>query len=197
LWLYIIIALLLAIAAVLVGKGLLTSKGDSSLSQALNEKSRELEDKNKQIQAMDDQIAQLRKDLEESSKRMDELQGKLQETVKALSATDQRLKTTRRDADQLASSRRPSGGGTASRSGAPAPSVASRRPADPGTYEVIRATSVFEEPSDSARKLSTINKGTRVNVVRSSGDWLEVRSKHGNPPGYIRRDDAMFIERTN
>jgi len=29
-------------------------------------------------------------------------------------------------------------------------------------------------------------------VVRSAGDWLEVRSKHGKPPGFIRRDDAMF-----
>jgi len=31
--------------------------------------------------------------------------------------------------------------------------------------------------------------------VGSVGEWLEVRSKHGNPPGFIRRDDAMFVER--
>jgi hypothetical protein len=31
-----------------------------------------------------------------------------------------------------------------------------------------------------------------INVVGSQGDWLQVRSKHGKPPGYIRRDDAMF-----
>jgi len=41
--------------------------------------------------------------------------------------------------------------------------------------------------------VSAINKGTRVTVVGSVGEWLEVRSKHGNPPGFIRRDDAMFV----
>jgi hypothetical protein len=45
--------------------------------------------------------------------------------------------------------------------------------------------------------LSRISKGTRVAVVRSVGDWLEVRSKHGNPPGFIRTDDAMFVSRAD
>jgi hypothetical protein len=36
-----------------------------------------------------------------------------------------------------------------------------------------------------------------VTVVRSVGDWLEVRSKHDNPPGFIRADDAMFVNRAN
>ncbi len=54
---------------------------------------------------------------------------------------------------------------------------------------------VFAEPSETSRKVSTIKKGTRVTVVGSAGDWLEVRSKQGNPPGFIRRDDAMFMEK--
>jgi hypothetical protein len=40
-------------------------------------------------------------------------------------------------------------------------------------------------------------KGTRINVVSAAGDWLEVRSKHGNPPGYVRSDEARPIARTN
>jgi hypothetical protein len=79
----------------------------------------------------------------------------------------------------------------------PAPAIASRRPADPGTYQTIRATTVFEEPSASSRIVASIGSGTRVNVVGSNGDWLEVRSKHGKPPGFVRRDDAVLIERIN
>jgi hypothetical protein len=29
------------------------------------------------------------------------------------------------------------------------------------------------------------------------GDWLEIRSKQGNPPGFIRADDAAPINRSN
>ena len=79
----------------------------------------------------------------------------------------------------------------------PAPAIASRRPADPGTYQTIRATTVFAEPSASSRIVASVGSGIQVNVVGSNGDWLEVRSKHGKPPGFIRRDDAVLIERIN
>jgi hypothetical protein len=79
----------------------------------------------------------------------------------------------------------------------PPPPPPARRAAEPGTYETVRATTVYEEPSGSSRVLSQIGRGTRVAVVRSVGEWLEVRSKHGNPPGYIRLDDAMFVSRAN
>src|SRR6266498_2774547 len=87
----------------------------------------------------------------------------------------------------------PAGG---SKSG-PAPSSASQRGADPGIYEVLRATTVFEGPSGSSRVLANIPAGTRVSVVNSNGDWLEVHSKSGNPPGFIRRDDARFVGKSN
>jgi TolA-binding protein len=196
-WLYILVALLLAIAAVLVGKSILSSKGDSGSTLTLAEKNRELQERDKQIQDLDDRVAQLQKNFDESSKRIEELQAKLDEATKSLSATGQQLKVTRQETKRLSSSRQPPRGEIAPRPAEPAPTVAARRPADPGTYEVIRPTPVLEGPSESSRKLSTISKGTRVNVVRSTGDWLEVRSKHGNPPGYIRRDDAMFIEKIN
>jgi hypothetical protein len=79
----------------------------------------------------------------------------------------------------------------------PGPAVASRSPADPGMYETIRPTIVFDGPSPSSRVVANIGAGIRVNVVGSNGDWLEVRSKHGKPPGFIRRDDAVIVTRTN
>jgi hypothetical protein len=36
-----------------------------------------------------------------------------------------------------------------------------------------------------------------INVVSSAGGWLEVRSKRGNPPGYVRSDDARLIDGAN
>jgi hypothetical protein len=45
--------------------------------------------------------------------------------------------------------------------------------------------------------ISRIGKGTRINVVRSDGDWLEVMSRRGNPPGFILRDDTMYVAQSN
>ena len=87
----------------------------------------------------------------------------------------------------------PAGG---SKSG-PSPSSASQRAANAGIYEVLRATTVFEGPSGSSKVLASIPAGTRVNVVNSNGNWLEVHSKSGNPPGFIRRDDANLVEKSN
>jgi uncharacterized protein YgiM (DUF1202 family) len=53
---------------------------------------------------------------------------------------------------------------------------------------------VFEQASGSSRVIANIGGGTKVNVVGSTGDWLEVRSRVGNPPGFIRRDDAIPVE---
>jgi hypothetical protein len=75
------------------------------------------------------------------------------------------------------------------------PEVASRRTAGAGVYETLRSTNVFEEPSASSRIVANIPGGVRVNVVGSTGSWLEVRSKSGKPPGFIRRGDATFVER--
>jgi hypothetical protein len=77
----------------------------------------------------------------------------------------------------------------------PAPAVASRRTPDAGIYETVRATTVYETPSASSRSVASIPPGTRVNVVSSTGSWLEVHSKSGKPPGFIRRGDAVLVER--
>ncbi len=68
---------------------------------------------------------------------------------------------------------------------------------EPGVYETTRATAVYEGSSSVSRVVSPITRGTRINVVSSAGDWLEVQSKRGNPPGYARSDDARLIGRAN
>lgn len=195
-WGYLLILLILAVGAVLVGKGMLGSKNDpGGVAPLLEEKTRELEEKERQIQGLDNQIAQLRKELEESSKRVAGLQTRLEETTKVLSSTQQGLKRAMQEAERQAATPPQLSQKVTPKPIEPAPPSIWRRPAEPGTYEVIQTTSVFDEPSGSSRKVATINGGTKVAVVRSVGEWLEVRSKYGNPPGFIRRDDAMFIEK--
>jgi hypothetical protein len=78
-----------------------------------------------------------------------------------------------------------------------APPVPARRAAQPGTYQTIRSTDVHEEASASSPVIARVGRGTTLTVIRSVGDWLEVRSKHGKPPGFIRRDDAMYVNTAN
>lgn len=63
----------------------------------------------------------------------------------------------------------------------------------PRIYRTIRTTPVFENPSFSSRKVAMIPEETRVRVVGSAGEWLEIRSRHGRPPGFIYREDAVLV----
>ena len=83
------------------------------------------------------------------------------------------------------------------RTSRPAPAAPSRAGSSAGIYETVRATTVYEDPSSSSKVLASIAPGTRVNVVSSNGEWLEVHSRRGNPPGFIRRSDANLIESSN
>src|SRR3990170_1038672 len=187
---YIIVFLILAIGAVLAGRYLLGTKNEPvGLRPPLEGKSGEAEEKDRRIQELASQIAQMRKELEENSSKTAELQTRLEQATQALSSTEQKLKKAIRPA---ATPRQPQEK-VASKPVEPAAPPGWSRPAEPGSYEIIRSTSVFAEPSSFSRKVSAINKGTRVMGVGSVGEWLEVRSKHGNPPGFIRRDDAMFV----
>lgn len=179
---YVVVFLVVAIGALLVWRQNQETETDSpgdGETAALEEKGRELEEKQRRIQALESQVAQLSGELQRSSSKVAELQARLDQTNKALSSAQERLKEEK----------------SVTKPVEPSPTPSWRRPAEPGSYEVIRSTSVFSEPSDTSRKVSTINKGTRVRVLGGVGEWLEVRSKHGNPPGFIRREDAMFVER--
>jgi len=72
------------------------------------------------------------------------------------------------------------------RSIAPAPRIS-------GTFQTVRPTQVFSEPTEDSALVASIAKGVRLNVVDSREGWLEIRSKHGRPPGFIRKEEAVKI----
>jgi len=195
------IVMVAGVAALALGVYLVVGQRGRSESQLLlEEKVKELQEKEQKIQTLEADAAKTRRTLTEQTGQLSELKTKLEESQKELASVRVRLGLANREVDRLASSRSQSAAPTASRPPAPAPQptpAPTRRAAEAGVYETIRATSVHEDPSGSSRVLSQIGPGTRINVVRSTGDWLEVRSKQGNPPGFVRLDDAKFIGRAN
>ena len=132
-----------------------------------------LQQQEEKIRDMEDRIARLQKELEESSKQIASLQPGSDETTRARRSAQRNVNNSRREETRLADQN-------------PSP--------EPRFYQTVRSTSVFEEPSASSRKVGSIGNGSRVRVVGSTGDWLEVRSKQGRPPGFIRRDDAVLMK---
>jgi hypothetical protein len=65
-----------------------------------------------------------------------------------------------------------------------------------GTFQTVRATQVFNEPSEDSALVAELDKGVKVNVVGSRNGWFEIRSKHGRPPGFIRQEETVRIGRT-
>ncbi|HYT57525.1 MAG TPA: SH3 domain-containing protein [Verrucomicrobiae bacterium] len=170
------------------------------LTPVLTEQAKTLQEKDQKIQTLEAQLAQLRQEHQGSSSQIEELKTKFQETEKDLASTRRKLTDANREVDRLAASRTASPSRSATRTTEPLPppaTASARRSAEAGTYETLRPATVYEEPSNSARAIAQIGKGTEVTVVRSVGEWLEVRSKHGKPPGYIRSDDARLLSRAN
>jgi hypothetical protein len=60
------------------------------------------------------------------------------------------------------------------------------------SYEVVRSTRVFSQPNESSRPLARIEVGMEINVVGARDDWLEVRSRHGRPSGFIKKDAVVL-----
>lgn len=169
---------------------------------APQDNTKNLQEKDQRIQSLETELNRVRQELTQRSEEANDLKTKLDETQKDLSTVQQRLAIANREVERVASSRAQQPAASApsrpaDTSPPPPPPPPSRRAAPPGTYETIRPTAVYEEASGTSRVLSKVAKGTRFEVVRSSGDWLEVRSKHGNPPGFVRADDAMFISRSS
>jgi hypothetical protein len=65
------------------------------------------------------------------------------------------------------------------------------------SYEIIQPTRVFSAPRADSQLIANIEPGTQVNVVDSRDGWLEIRSKHGRPPGFIQKTAAIRIGRNN
>jgi hypothetical protein len=213
-WTYVVIFALLAIVVVLTARALLRKKAavvasPPTVAQSAKKDPPEQDptEKDRQIQDLQSELAETRKEAEANSTKAKALESRLDETRKALAAAQQKLKVTQKQAERVAAAPPPPAK-SASRSVDPAPSPVRdkaaakttepapapnwRRAAEPGAYEIIQDTAVLEKPSSSAREVALVEKGTTINVVGSQGDWLMVRSKHGKPPGYIRRDDAMY-----
>jgi hypothetical protein len=196
---FIWMAAMLVVALIAFFAGGYIQRSQLLLSSQAN--SKELRAKDQMIQSQGGELAQTRQQLNENSNQLAEMKTKLEESQKELSLTQQRLGVATRQVDRLNASRSPAATRASSRApgtaaSVPAP-VAARRTAEPRVYETTRATSVYENPSSASRVISQISSGTRINVVSSAGGWLEVRSKRGNPPGYVRSDDARLTGRAN
>jgi hypothetical protein len=54
------------------------------------------------------------------------------------------------------------------------------------------------KPTEFLPRIGDIEPGMKVSVVNSrDGCWLEIHSKHGRPPGFIRRDVAARVADQN
>ena len=62
-----------------------------------------------------------------------------------------------------------------------------------GAFQTVRPTQVFSGPSESSALIANIGQGMKLNVVDSKDGWLEIRSKHGRPPGFVRQEAAVRI----
>jgi chromosome segregation ATPase len=68
-----------------------------------------------------------------------------------------------------------------------------RAPRATGTYQITRASRVYAGPTESSQSMGEIEPGVKVSVVDSRDGWLEIHSKHGRPPGYIRSEVAARV----
>jgi len=187
------IVLVAGIAAFLIGGRL----QHAQMLQLSQDHVKELQAKDQMIQSLEKQLEQTRQESKDNSTQLAEAKAKLEESEKTLSTAQQRLNAAKREADRSNASQSQARTRTVSRPADPLPPPSAplpqRRVVEAGLYETTRATAVYQDPSSSARVVSQINKGTRINVVNATGDWLEVRSKHGKPPGFVRADDARLL----
>jgi len=62
-----------------------------------------------------------------------------------------------------------------------------------GKFKITRATEVYSGPTENSALITRIEPGIKINVVGSRGGWLEIRSNHGRPPGFVRQEAAVKI----
>ncbi len=167
----------------------------------LAEQQRAIQEKDEKVKDLESQLAQLRQDNQGTRQQIGQLKANLEETQKDLAQAQSKLTSANREIARLSASRIASGPLPTARTidPPPAPTVTARanRTVEPRLYETIRTTPVYKEPANSSRVIAQIGRGTQITVVGSAGGWLEIRSKHGKPPGFIHADDAMFLSRAN
>lgn len=173
----------------------------SDIGPQLAEQEQALKEKDEKIKDLETQLAQLRQDSQGTSQQIEQLKTKLEETQKELATAQSNLASANREIARSSASRTASAPRPTARTidPPPPPPVTARasRPMEPRIYETIRTTAVHETPTSSSRVLAEIGRGTQITVVGSANGWLEIRSKHGKPPGFIRADDATFLSKSN
>ena len=196
---FIWITAMLVVALTAFFAGGYKQRSELSLSSQANLK--QLQGKDQMIQSQEGQLAQSRQQLNDATNQLAEMKTKFEASEKELLAAKQRVSAAAHPIERPATSRAPVARRTAARATDTANSQAqpatARQTTAPAVYETTRATTVYENPSSAARAISQIGGGTRINVVGSASGWLEVRSKRGNPPGYVRSDDARQIGGTS
>ena len=168
------------------------------LRPAMDEQQHAIEEKDEKIKSLESQLIQLRQDNQGTIRQVEQLKAKLEGSEKNLAAVQRKLTAANREIERLSASRIASAPRPAAKTPAPQATSAAKPRITGGTertYETVRTTSLYQEPASSAPVLAQITKGTQITVVGSGDGWLEVRSKHGKPPGFIRADDAMFVSR--
>ena len=75
--------------------------------------------------------------------------------------------------------------------------ITKQAPRIAGTYQITQASRVYAEPTESSQLIGEIEPGMKVNVVNNRDGWLEIHSKHGRPPGFIRREVAARVTGQN
>jgi hypothetical protein len=61
-------------------------------------------------------------------------------------------------------------------------------------YEVVTPTLLRSEPRADAPVVTRLEPGIKVRIVGRVGDFLQVRSRKGNTPGYVSRADVVRSE---
>ncbi len=165
----------------------------------LVEQQQAIKERDEKIKELESQLAELRRGKQETSQEIEQLKARLEKTQKDLTAAQNRLTGATHEIARLSASRNASGPRPAARAIDPPPTVSARpgRTVEPRTYETLRTTQIYEGPSNTARVIAQVGRGTQITVVSSASGWLEIRSKHGKPPGFIRADDAMFLSKAN
>jgi len=170
------------------------------LGPAIAQQQKALAEKDEKIKSLESQLAEARHNDQGVTQQVEQLKAKLDRSQKDLGAAQRKLTTANQEIARLSSTRIVSAPRPPARTADPPVRPPSARPsgsAEPRTYETVRSAAVHAEPANSSRVVAQITKGTQITVVGSGGGWLEIHSKHGKPPGFIRADDAVFVSRAN
>src|SRR5438552_8377697 len=60
-------------------------------------------------------------------------------------------------------------------------------------YQVIEDTQVYRLANEDSEQIASIPSGTIINVFASHGEWVEIWSRYGRPPGFIKKASVASV----